>query len=202
MTHPVLTARAQWKELAEKATPSPWIVGGNQPAGSDGDSWWIWSPAGRRQIVSDLPRADADFIAAAREAIPRLLADLEEADNVVCWGVDCVHEARALDKSYENHVAIEKARDAERARADEAERKLAALAQQGITIERIERFEAFTPEAKAAYPEKPEFLIRTEQNGWIEKAKEALRSVEAHMTGKGFPSDIAMKIMRTLRDAP
>jgi hypothetical protein len=25
---------------------------------------------------------------------------LEEVDNVICWGVDCVHQAKELDKSY------------------------------------------------------------------------------------------------------
>ncbi len=54
-----------------------------------------------------------------RNIIQALIADVEllekqlaEVDNVVCWGVNCVHEARALDKSYDNHVQLTKARDA------------------------------------------------------------------------------------------
>jgi hypothetical protein len=78
-----------------------------------------------RPAIKTTPEQRAKYLhfavgnAQMTSAISTLIADVEllekqltEADNVICWGVACVHEARALDKSYDNHVAIEKARDA------------------------------------------------------------------------------------------
>jgi hypothetical protein len=36
---------------------------------------------------------------------------LEEVDDCICWGVDCVHQAKELDKSYHNYALGEQARE-------------------------------------------------------------------------------------------
>jgi hypothetical protein len=41
--------------------------------------------------------------AVAREAVRRL----KDVDNVICWGVECVHQAKELDKSYADYRATE-----------------------------------------------------------------------------------------------
>lgn len=66
-----------------------------------------------------------------------------------CEGTLCAHHRSAFERM--------------RAQIDALEARLQALADVGITCEPIEHFEAFSPEAKAAYPTKPEFLIRTHQ---------------------------------------
>lgn len=36
---------------------------------------------------------------------------LEEADSCICWGVDCVHQAKELDKSYDAYCKEHTDRD-------------------------------------------------------------------------------------------
>lgn len=80
----------EWKALAAKATPGPWRV--------DGPAWsepaYIAAPEPDRPQDKDLSRvvfgpetsdegedADRDFILAAREALPALLAEREEREE-------------------------------------------------------------------------------------------------------------------------
>jgi hypothetical protein len=85
-----------------------------------------------RPAITTTPEQRAKYLhlavgnAQMTSAISTLIADVEllekqlaESDNVICWGVNCVHEARALDKSYSEHVELTKARDT-------AENRLAA----------------------------------------------------------------------------
>ncbi len=65
----------EWKRLAEAATPGPWQA---KNYGSDGvDAWLHLSPT--VAIGSDHAHwlTDATFIAAARVAVPALLAEVE-----------------------------------------------------------------------------------------------------------------------------
>lgn len=82
MTAPTPEQRQQWRALADGATEGPW------EAARDRDNWIVgdlWN--GLNGMVGGFaagggPQAEADaaFIAAAREAVPALLADLEAAE--------------------------------------------------------------------------------------------------------------------------
>jgi len=45
---------------------------------------------------------------ALRTELADARARLAEADNVICWGVDCLHQAKFLDASYAAHCEAEK----------------------------------------------------------------------------------------------
>lgn len=64
------------RERAEKATPGPWWLGGNDVDGPDTGYGEL-----RVATISNTARreqkANAEFIAHAREDIPRLLAEIE-----------------------------------------------------------------------------------------------------------------------------
>lgn len=72
---------SKWSELTKRATPGPWRF----VVRKKGDPWWetmIGAVAPGHQIVTSheggtYPSSDGDFIAAAREAMPRLLAEVE-----------------------------------------------------------------------------------------------------------------------------
>ncbi len=90
MTSPIPESElAEIAARAAKATPGPWAVG--RPANSEreapsiqtvensGDKWWIASLAEARPRIDE----DADFIAAARTDVPRLLAEVKrQAERV------------------------------------------------------------------------------------------------------------------------
>jgi hypothetical protein len=40
------------------------------------------------------------------DAIDEMVRRFEEVDNCICWGVDCVHQAKELDKSYSEHQQL------------------------------------------------------------------------------------------------
>lgn len=77
----------QWRALADAATPGPWLPSHNVDAPSDGN----WEPdnperegrgegptlTGLYRDVKAWAEADAAFIAAAREAVPALLAEVQ-----------------------------------------------------------------------------------------------------------------------------
>jgi len=72
----------EWRRLAEAATPGPWTTDGNEFAvegrrlGKCYDQY-----DGVRLAIHDNAIADAAFIAAAREAIPALLAEVERLQH-------------------------------------------------------------------------------------------------------------------------
>jgi hypothetical protein len=35
---------------------------------------------------------------------------LQEVENCICWGIDCVHDAKVLDTSYSHYTAAERAK--------------------------------------------------------------------------------------------
>jgi len=43
------------------------------------------------------------------KVIDEMQRRLEEVDDCICWGVDCVHQAKELDKSYGAYAAAERA---------------------------------------------------------------------------------------------
>ena len=77
----------QWRALADAATPGPWLPSHNVDAPSDGN----WEPdnperegrgegptlVGTYRDVKAWAEADAAFIAAARDAVPALLAEVD-----------------------------------------------------------------------------------------------------------------------------
>lgn len=72
--------RDEWKRLAEAATEGPWDLDMNKRWGS----WKVTAPPSdghpdysRKIADSLLTEADAEFIAAAREAVPALIAEVE-----------------------------------------------------------------------------------------------------------------------------
>ena len=66
--------RAEWMRLAEQATPGPWAPYGDSHLPEPG---WEVEPEGAvlPKICRQTTEADAAFIAAAREAMPALLAE-------------------------------------------------------------------------------------------------------------------------------
>src|SRR5690625_569283 len=84
------------RERAEKATEAPWVVvtdelGGQAKAVIDGDNWDVI----RRPYVG---KDNAAFIAHAREDIPKLLAEIDYAKEL-------------LRKSYKNMISQENFQD-------------------------------------------------------------------------------------------
>jgi hypothetical protein len=51
------------------------------------------------------PETSVDAI----EAMDEMVRRLEAVDNCICWGVDCVHQAKELDKSYAEYTLLKKA---------------------------------------------------------------------------------------------
>lgn len=74
---------AEWKALADAATPGPWWSGECVPADGHALAWlgnmFVDCNGGQKNYAE--PSCDAEFIAASREAIPALIADLEEATS-------------------------------------------------------------------------------------------------------------------------
>lgn len=70
---------AEWKRLADAATPAPWK--GLRAEDSDGDLACIVSNEGEIASITELAnnnfRRDAAFIAATRLAVPALIAEYE-----------------------------------------------------------------------------------------------------------------------------
>ena len=68
---------AQWRALADAATPGPWEA--TSTWSDDGDSYYVAVVDGRALLDTYVSMTDADaaFIAAAREAVPALLAEVE-----------------------------------------------------------------------------------------------------------------------------
>ncbi len=61
-----------WRELSDKATPGPW--------GSEADE--VWYPSSDGDIVFEvLSEQDAEFIAAARSAVPELCDEVERLQS-------------------------------------------------------------------------------------------------------------------------
>lgn len=84
MSKPITDAEmAKWSELTRRATPGPWKF----LVRKKGDPWagpMIGAVAPGHQIVTSheggtSPSSDGEFIAAAREAMPRLLAALRDS---------------------------------------------------------------------------------------------------------------------------
>lgn len=82
--------RDEWKRLAEAATEGPWFEAGRE---YDDDNIWIWAKdtdggAPFEVALGALPSDQADqdydnaaFIAAAREAVPDLIAQVEALES-------------------------------------------------------------------------------------------------------------------------
>lgn len=77
--------RAAWRRVTEAATPGPWYNGpddliGGFCVGTEDSPPSRWTAA---RLIADFPRQeDAAFIAAARNALPALLADADTLARV------------------------------------------------------------------------------------------------------------------------
>jgi hypothetical protein len=61
-------------------------------------------------LVALTPRP-ADSAMRMLSLIKEMLRRLEEVDNCICWGVDCVHQAKELDKSCRKYALGESTRE-------------------------------------------------------------------------------------------
>lgn len=116
------------KRLEGLAVPPPWSAGGDHadeshvyaPGGGDDipyeqDEWcgvilakFALDPhcGGTREEREEYSRANGRLIAAMRNALPELLAELESYRNAITWDVNCVGCAKHLDKSFEDYNRI------------------------------------------------------------------------------------------------
>jgi hypothetical protein len=88
MTGPSEEQIAEWQRLADEATPGPWGWGGSGVAGGECGEVLIaktdWSDVeGLSAEVLNRNRDNGRFIAAAREAVPALIARLAEVEGEV-----------------------------------------------------------------------------------------------------------------------
>jgi hypothetical protein len=74
-----------WRALAEAATPGPWE--GESVWSDDSDSYYVAVADGRGLLDTYISISDADaaFIAAARTAVPALLAEVERLQAVIAY---------------------------------------------------------------------------------------------------------------------
>ena len=76
-----MTDNEYLRNLVDEATHGPWTAHeGVVSAEWSGASGWS-GPIDDRMLVADAGAADAEFIAASREAVPALLRQLEEAES-------------------------------------------------------------------------------------------------------------------------
>lgn len=110
------------RELARVATPGPWVVGKGSGADEmqrvtvdapNGDPtlghgrWdafiYCWGCDDQREEGLEVATANADFIAAARTAVPVLLADLDAAANAI-------HDLQQESGAYDAGMQVERQR--------------------------------------------------------------------------------------------
>ena len=143
MTGPSEERLAEWQRLAGEATEGPWGWGGSGVAGGEGGEVLIaktdWSDVeGLSVEVMDRNRRNGRFIAAAREAVPALLADraalaarLAEVERNLDWFGE--REAKVHRLYTETRHRAEQA-EAER---DDARSALGRVEDYVTTVERI-----------------------------------------------------------------
>lgn len=102
-----MTDKEQLRKLTDKATHGPWTAH-EGVVGAEWSGAYDWSgPVDDRVLVADAGEADAEFIAASREAVPAMLRELE------------------ISESERNLIAIALARAV--IRADKADAKVLAV---------------------------------------------------------------------------
>jgi len=88
---------------ANAATPGPWT---NRADHGEGDQWCAWvdrdGNAGPIEICGDVTEADAEFIAHAREDVPRLIASHREKDAEIAQLRDLERAVRSWTKADAN----------------------------------------------------------------------------------------------------
>lgn len=77
--------RAQWQRLADAATPGPLDVTAEIGVETwhEGPCWYVSGEGGAEPDLAFECEADARFYAAAREAVPALLADVERLNEAL-----------------------------------------------------------------------------------------------------------------------
>jgi hypothetical protein len=96
MSSPTDDELARWRALTDAATPGPWVCDDRQP-----DDVVIWGPdsvqhpdghflanVGTATPAFDCDAANGAFIATAREAMPRLLAELARLRRIAAEALD------------------------------------------------------------------------------------------------------------------
>lgn len=174
MNEQALQARiAELKALADAATPGPWRIGSLESydgySGKPYRNVWQGQDDAARIIARAIldqgneqtdVDADAMFIAAAREAIPALLADLEEANE----HARCAYATADRDAALKN-AAIE--------RADALESDLEATRQK-LKIERESNDKEQAENMQVA------FDLQAEVNSLREQLAEAHAAIEPY----------------------
>lgn len=72
---------------------------------------------GLRDYIDVADGGDPDAV----ELVDEMERRLKEVENCICWGVDCVHQAKSLDKSYEAYTALQSYEDELRNAGDNPE---------------------------------------------------------------------------------
>jgi hypothetical protein len=98
------------KERAKKATPGPWYADDERWPGNENLQYWF--DTHYDGVGAAATKADAEFIAHAREDIPRLVAEVERlreaiktAERELWWGSPesaCVRVGELLEEAIEN----------------------------------------------------------------------------------------------------
>jgi hypothetical protein len=146
------TEKAEWGKLCETATPEPWwnesgVLHAKNPGVWTEDNQSCIHPASCPETywlngnVAQQDK-DADFIAAARTALPRLLAEVERLEKELAEAKACYVRGTAVIADFRGHLGRQIAKLAEErrlhaqtarvfkeaeARAEDAERKLAEI---------------------------------------------------------------------------
>lgn len=90
------------KELCEKAWPAPWTA--KQAEYIDGSGfagfWKIWDADNEHDISECPTKGNAEFIAAARIALPALIERVEKLERVAEASRNYVYTSVVYDKTY------------------------------------------------------------------------------------------------------
>jgi hypothetical protein len=125
------------RQKEQAATPAPWEVDYQPPGASGAKCYMCGITAKDGPVKVDVVRQgqtnertwprvikDGEFIAAMRNALPELLAELDDYRNAVTWNVDCVGCAKHLDQSIKDYDRIKELEaENERLKADIASKE-------------------------------------------------------------------------------
>jgi hypothetical protein len=118
---------AEWEALTEGATEGPWDTDGGGTSIGHGDKWVAHVVDQQEPNEPVQARADAEFIAAARTAMPALLAFVREVQGLAEWHETKAEKALAFPGAGHENV-MEKAAQVH----DDAARRLRQAARKWI----------------------------------------------------------------------
>ncbi|MBC6464286.1 hypothetical protein [Actinomadura alba] len=99
---------AAYERVTDDASDGPWEATGDDH-GSDGIEYGVWSPRSVQNgeyiaelITSEQPEADSVFIATARTAMPKLIAEVKEIHATACSLAEQIRRVREQHPREEN----------------------------------------------------------------------------------------------------